>query len=164
MWPPGTTLNILKIRIWFRWLLRNFKQAAAPSGHGVLSLCHGCGSDAIAAAQEGMDCLGIDSDETMCKYASRRIEEFFKAEQLLADACKDGERDYEGLVKFAESLNEAKAAAEAVKIEALKKILSNVKGAVYTSSIITNKVERDIVWSTLQLYYRFVSVASVRLL
>jgi hypothetical protein len=129
----------------------------------VLSLCHGSGTDAIAAALEGMDCLGIDSDTTMCQYAQRRIEEFFKAEQKLADACKEGARDYDGLVEYANHLNEAALQAKANKFEALQKILSNAKVAIENDTIFPLQVERGIIWNVLKLYYRFVSDSSERL-
>lgn len=124
----------------------------------MLSLCHGAGTDAIAACKEGFDCLGIDSDPKMCQYAASRVNEFYQNEKKLADACKDGALSYDGLVKFASVLSEEAEAAIQEQKTALQKILSNLEPFVFADSQdFGTHAERRILYYTVALYYRFVA-------
>jgi len=139
-----------------RWLIRNFKQTNVSPGSGVLSLCHGSGTDAIAANLEGYDCLGIDMDKQMCEYAYARVMEFYNAEQKRASACKDGALSYSALVNYANTLSEQEQQALAQDKEMLVKILSHMGPTVLDpqSGFAKTEAERSIIWSTNQLHLR----------
>ena len=135
--------------------MRNFKFDNIASTHGVLSLCHGAGTDAIAAALEGYNCLGIEKDKAMVGYANARVTEFFKAEQRRAKAYSNGALDYDALVNYSSVLQSEALQEKQRQMQALTKILSNVKGCFGDEDVFGDKSEQSIAWSTYQLHLRF---------
>ena len=133
-------------------MFRNFNQFP-DSGHGVLSLCHGSGTDAIAAALEGMNCLGIEKDKLMCQYASGRIKEFYTAASRLAAVCAQGAVEYDDLIGFANTLRQESERARQAMLDALVKFLSNMKPLFFSD---TYDEDPDVSWLAYKLRCRSV--------
>jgi hypothetical protein len=136
-----------------RWALRNF-QLSSPSTAGVVSLCFGSGTDAVAAMTEGMDCLGIEYDINMYSYACARVHAFLSSELARVNYLANGAATYERLVGFGAESQKASDQQHLVFMEGLKTLYSNTHVAL-TATIDEDEIEeKAIAWAVFRLYYR----------